>query len=344
MKKYKVVSLFSGIGGIDLAFEQAGFNVVWANEIDKYAAITYRTNFSNHKLVEGDIKQVKTEEVPNFDILIAGFPCQAFSVAGEQKGFNDERGKLFFEIIRFLKEKKPLVFLLENVRNLVNHNEGGTLKKMLELLKDCGYWVKYDVLSADTHGNIPQNRERIFIVGFRSKKQHEKFSFPTEVPLKTQIKDLVDFESPQKKDFYYSADNHGYYDKLTQEITQENTIYQWRRIYVRKNKSNVCPTLTANLGTGGHNVPLIFTKWGIRKLTPQECFNLQGFPLSFQLPNLANCHLYKQAGNSVIVPLIRKIAENILISIKEKQKGKIIIQKGLFFPLKEQGINEIQVI
>ena len=194
MKKYKVVSLFAGIGGIDLAFEQAGFNIVWGNEIDKYAATTYRTNFPNHKLVEGDIKQVKTEEIPSFDILIAGFPCQAFSVAGEQKGFNDERGKIFFEIIRFLKVKKPLAFLLENVRNLVNHNEGETLKKMLELLKNCGYWVKYDVLSAETHGNIPQNRERIFIVGFRDKKQYETFSFPLEVPLKTQIRDLVDFQ------------------------------------------------------------------------------------------------------------------------------------------------------
>lgn len=226
MKKYKVASLFAGIGGIDLAFEQAGFNIVWGNEIDKYATTTYRTNFPSHKLVEGDIKQVKTEEVPNFDILIAGFPCQAFSVAGEQKGFNDERGKIFFEIIRFLKAKKPLAFLLENVRNLVNHNEGETLKKMLELLKDCGYWVKYDVLSAETHGNIPQNRERVFIVGFRDKKQYENFSFPLEVPLKTQIKDLVDFQEPQEKKYYYSADNHGYYDKLTQEITQESTIYQ----------------------------------------------------------------------------------------------------------------------
>ena len=177
MKKYKVASLFAGIGGIDLAFQGAGFEIVWANEIDKYACQTYRANFPNHKLVEGDIKQVKLEEIPNFDVLIAGFPCQAFSVAGEQKGFNDERGKIFFEIIRFLKAKKPKAFLLENVRNLVNHNEGETLKKMLELLKDCGYWVKYDVLNAETHGNIPQNRERVFIVGFQEKKQYENFSF-----------------------------------------------------------------------------------------------------------------------------------------------------------------------
>ncbi|CAG8838112.1 29742_t:CDS:2, partial [Gigaspora margarita] len=288
-KKYKVVSLFAGIGGIDLAFEQA----------DKYAAITYRANFPNHKLVEGDIKQVKTEEIPNFDILIAGFPCQAFSVAGEQKGFNDERGKIFFEIIRFLKAKKPKAFLLENVRNLVSHNEGETLKKMLELLKDCGYWVKYDVLSAETHGNIPQNRERIFIVGFQKKKQYETFSFPLEIPLKTQIKDLVNFQEFQEKKYYYSADNHG---------------------------------------TGGHNVPLIFTKQGIRKLTPRECFNLQGFPLTFKLPDLANCHLYKQAGNSVIVPLIKRIAENILVSIKRVKKSeRIPVQSQPFSPLREQN-------
>lgn len=344
MKKYKVVSLFSGIGGIDLAFRGAGFDIVWANEIDKYACQTYRVNFPNHRLVEEDIKQIKTEDVPNFDILIAGFPCQSFSVAGEQKGFNDERGKLFFEIVRFLKDKKPLAFLLENVRNLANHNKGETLKKMLELLKDCGYWVKYDVLSAETHGNIPQNRERIFIVGFREKKQCENFSFPLEVPLKTQIRDLVDFKGFQEKKYYYSVDNHGYYNELVREINLEDTIYQWRRVYVRQNKSNVCPTLTANLGTGGHNVPLIFTKQGIRKLTPRECFNLQGFPLTFKLPNLANCHLYKQAGNSVAVPLIKRIAKNILVSLRELRKEelrKVTIQKRPFLPLKELNVKRV---
>jgi DNA (cytosine-5)-methyltransferase 1 len=340
MKKYKVVSLFAGIGGIDLAFEQAGFSVVWSNEIDKYATTTYRKNFPNHKLVEGDIKRVKTEEVPNFDILIAGFPCQAFSVAGEQKGFNDERGKIFFEIIRFLKAKRPQAFLLENVRNLVNHNEGETLKKMLQLLKNCGYWVKYDVLNAETHGNIPQNRERIFIVGFLKKSQCENFSFPSEVPLKTQIRDLVDFKRFQEKRYYYSADNHGYYGKLVQEINQENIIYQWRRVYVRKNKSSVCPTLTANLGTGGHNVPLIFTGQGIRKLTPRECFNLQGFPPTFKFPNLANCHLYKQAGNSVVVPLIRRIAENILAVLEERVAKTFFLKERT----KEKNFSETSFI
>jgi DNA (cytosine-5)-methyltransferase 1 len=340
MKKYKVVSLFAGIGGIDLAFEQAGFSVVWSNEIDRYATMTYRENFPNHKLVEGDIKQVKIEEVPNFDILIAGFPCQAFSVAGEQKGFNDERGKIFFEIIRFLKAKRPQAFLLENVRNLVNHNEGETLKMMLELLKSCGYWVKYDVLNAETHGNIPQNRERIFIVGFSKKGQYENFFFPPEVPLKTQIRDLVDFKGFQEKRYYYSVDNHGYYDRLVQEINQGDTIYQWRRVYVRKNKSNVCPTLTANLGTGGHNVPLIFTKWGIRKLTPRECFNLQGFPSTFKLPNLANCHLYKQAGNSVVVPLIRRIAENILAVLEERVAKTFFLKERT----KEKNFSETSFI
>lgn len=322
MKKQKVVSLFAGIGGIDLAFEQAGFNIVWANEIDKYATTTYRKNFPNHILVEGDIKQIKTEEIPDFDILIAGFPCQAFSLAGEQKGFSDERGKLFFEIIRFLKEKKPTGFLLENVRNLVNHDEGKTLKRMLKLLKECGYWVKYEILSADTHANIPQNRERIFIIGFGDKEQYKKFSWPEPISLETPLKNLLYFDSLVEEKYYYSPKKHDFYNHLEKVIIKENSIYQWRRVYVRENKSNVCPTLTANLGTGGHNVPLIFTKQGIRKLIPRECFNLQGFPSTFQFPNLANCHLYKQAGNSVVVPLIKRIAENILASVKKEKNIK----------------------
>jgi len=318
MKKPRIVSLFSGIGGIDLAFEQAGTKIVWANEIDKYACQTYRLNFPNHNLIEGDIKKIKTEEVPNFDILIAGFPCQAFSVAGIQGGFKDERGMIFFEIIRFLKEKKPKSFLLENVRNIISHNKGESFQKILQSLKESGYWVKYQVLNAYTHGNIPQNRERIIIVGFLNQDKYSNFSFPSEIPLQTSLKELIDFVNPQEKKYYYSSIHHDFYSHLEKKIIKEEIIYQWRRIYVRENKSNVCPTLTANLGTGGHNVPLIFTKHGIRKLTPRECFNLQGFPTNFQLSNLANCHLYKQAGNSVVVPLIKRIAENILKTLEAK--------------------------
>lgn len=319
---YTLAGLFGGIGGIELGFEQAGFNVVWANEFDEKASITYKLNHK-HELRVDDIHNVEPDEFPDVDILTGGFPCQAFSVAGYRKGFEDDRGNLFFEILRLVTVKRPRVVFLENVKNLVTHDNGNTLKVIKEALEVNGYLVKEEVLNGCEYGNVPQNRERIYIVAFKDKEDYKNFKFPKRIPLTKQLSDVIDFENKVDDRFYYKPEKCVFYDQLESDIKSKETIYQWRRKYVRENKSGVCPTLTANMGTGGHNVPLIYTDFGIRKLTPKECFNVQGFPENFKLPeNLANSHLYKQAGNSVVVPVIQRIAENIKKAMDENKDYK----------------------
>jgi DNA (cytosine-5)-methyltransferase 1 len=315
-KKIKVASLFAGIGGICYGFQQAGANIIWANEIDKYSCDTYRHNFGNSYLIEGDIKKIKAEDIPDIDILNGGFPCQAFSIAGYRKGFDDERGNLFFEIERIISVKKPKVVFLENVKNLENHDKGNTYKVIKSKLKNLGYHVTEKVLNTLDYGNLPQNRERIYIVGFLSEDAYKKFKFPEPIPLKKNIHDIID--STDKKDDKYYYQNSKYYDQLKETMLNKNTVYQWRRVYCRENKNNVCPTLTANMGTGGHNVPLIIDDYDIRKLTPEECVLFQGFPKEFSFPDkMSNSKRYKQAGNSVSVPVIKRIANNILEALKE---------------------------
>lgn len=312
----RIASFFAGVGGIDLGFERAGFKTVWANEIDKYAGETFKANF-DCQLALKDIKEVEPNEIPEFDVLVAGFPCQAFSLAGYRKGFADERGALFFDVVRIFEARRPRIIFLENVKNLVSHDNGNTFRVILESLLENGYKVKYQVLNACEYGNVPQNRERIYIVAFLDEKAAEKFEFPYPTKLNTKLHDVIDFENKVDNKYYYTEDSCKFYDVLKESIKKEDTIYQWRRIYVRENKSNLCPTLTANMGTGGHNVPLVFTKMGIRKLTPRECFNLQGFGEDFKIPEkLSNTRLYKQAGNSVTVTVIEGIANKIMEAIK----------------------------
>lgn len=318
-----VGSFFAGVGGIDLGFLQTKeYNVVYANEVDKYPSITYNANFET-KVDIKDIHNVKGSCIPNFDVMVGGFPCQAFSVAGHRKGFDDEqgRGTLFFELVRILKEKNsigtlPQVVFFENVKNLVGHDKGRTLKVILKYLENLGYKVKYQVLNATEYGNLPQNRERVYIVGFQDKITYDKFEFPKPIRLTHSLKQYVDFKNKVDDKYYYTKQSFKHYDKLLESITKDTTIYQWRRSYVRENKNSVCPTLTASMGMGGGNVPLIKCSGGIRKLIPRECFNLQGFPKQFILPaELSDTRLYKQAGNSVVVPVIKRIALNIANSI-----------------------------
>lgn len=326
MKNYKCASFFAGVGGIDIGFERNGFNVIYANEIDEFPVKTYELN-SSLKVDCRDVREVadEAEKLPDFDIMLAGFPCQAFSIAGYRQGFDDEKGRgtLFFELIKIIRKKKPAVVFLENVKNLVGHNKGDTFATILDALRKEGYCEPhFAVLNAMEYGNVPQNRERIYIVAFRDKKASERFTFPEKIERTKELTDIIDFRNHQDDKYYYTEDKYKaeMMKLIRQDVKSQDTVYQWRRQYVRENKSGVVPTLTANMGTGGHNVPLILADDGIRKLTPHECFNTQGFPEDFKLPEgVAESRLYKQAGNSVCVSVIERIAHQIKIAL-EKEK------------------------
>jgi len=311
---FKFVDLFAGIGGFRIALQNLNGKCVYTSEWNKDAQKTYQANFG--EIPFGDITKNKVKNIipENFDILCAGFPCQAFSIAGNRKGFSETRGTLFFDIEQIVERHRPKVVFLENVKNLVSHDKGKTFKVILEILeKKLGYKVFYKVLNSMAHANIPQNRERIFIVALNptTVKKYDKFTFPKKINLSKTIHDLLDHD--KKEDKYYYSKDHKYYPELIKNMTNRDTMYQWRRVYVRENKSNVCPTLTANMGTGGHNVPLIKDNFGIRKLTPKECFAFQGYDMKkYVLPDIANSKLYMQAGNSVTTNLIQRISQQIL--------------------------------
>lgn len=311
---FEFIDLFAGIGGFRIAMQNVGGKCVYTSEWNKDAQKTYRENFG--EIPFGDItkERIKNYIPTEFDVLCAGFPCQAFSIAGYQKGFSDTRGTLFFDVEQIIERHRPKVVFLENVKNLVSHDKGKTFKVIIEILeKKLGYKVFHKVLNSMTHANVPQNRERIFIVAFDPKQveNYKQFKFPEEIKLTKTIHDIL--EQGKQDDKYYYPETHQYYPELAKTITKKDTVYQWRRVYVRENKSNVCPTLTANMGAGGHNVPLIKDDFGIRKLTPKECFAFQGYPMDkFILPSVANSKLYMQAGNSVTTSLIERISNEII--------------------------------
>ena len=378
---FKVGSLFAGIGGICLGFKQAKladeaeYELLWANEIDEYACETYRHNFS-HNLIEGDINKVLFPELAGendkfdksyytqmksnllahrIDVLTAGFPCQAFSIAGERKGFSDERGNLFWCIVNLVKQLdsihgKPRVLFLENVKNLKGHDKGRTYSVIKSEIEKLGYIVKEHVLNTMDFSYLPQNRERIYIVCFLDSDDARRFAFfenldEYQVRLNKKerietIKEIIDYSDFIDDRYYYTKHKYpryflsqGEYEQipekerkdvrvnLDEQINEMYEFYQVRRgMYVRKNKKGVCPTLTANMGTGGHNVPLIRNHKGVRKLTPAETLRLQGFPVNrgFTMPQtyqgrrFADSLLYKQAGNAVSVPIVQLLATELL--------------------------------
>ena len=376
MSEYKVGSLFAGVGGICLGFmnaktKKSNYKLVWANEIDEYACETYRNNFS-HQLLEGDIKLVlHPERISDgikkkyyqdlhakilsqpIDVLNGGFPCQAFSIAGERKGFEDERGNLFLNIIDLIEQLgekfyKPRVLFLENVKNLKSHDNKKTYKYIKQKLEECGYTIFEKILNTMEYTDIPQNRERIYIIGLLNEEDVCNFKVfdniekyknkKSKLVRKKEIQSIIDYSLTIDEAFkyYYTREKYPNYFMTDEEFEKSNKkekinlseqldemyeFYQCRRgMYVRKNQSGVCPTLTANMGTGGHNVPLIKVSDGIRKLTPKETFKLQGFPVDndYKLPTTINgrvypdSQLYKQAGNAVSVPVIQMLATEIL--------------------------------
>jgi DNA (cytosine-5)-methyltransferase 1 len=324
---FTFADLFAGIGGMRLAFEAVGGECVLTSEIDEAARHTYksqvwRSSPKNHRYVDDvvELGSMPEREIPEFDVLVAGFPCQPYSIAGLRQGLSDAkgRGQVFLSILEVLDKVRPKAFLLENVKGMLSHDSGRTINYMCDQLRTLGgvdsvYQVlRPRVLNSMTHGGVAQNRERVFLVGFLDQTDYSDFAWPEPVPIQRTLRDTVAQQGVPEK-YYYTAEKYKCFKDIKKMVTSRDTAYQWRRVYVRENKSGVCPALTANMGSGGHNVPLVLVKDGIRKLTPAECASLQGFDeYPFVMPtDLADSHLYHQFGNSVTVPLIERIAVGI---------------------------------
>jgi len=315
-KPLKVGSFFAGLGGICIAFKNAGYELLWSNEFDKAACKTYRKNF-DHPIIEEDLCGLKPNDkrLGKVDIITGGFPCQAFSVAGHRKGFDDERGTLFFKMLPFIDAYKPKALFFENVRYLKTHNGGKTYAAIKEALEERGYIIKDRILNTCEYSKIPQWRERVYMVCFKNKKHAEEFE-RRGWPEKIDPKERIPFDKIIDKtadEIHYFKNYPWYYKDAIKTVDDDKAFYQWRRVYCRKNKAGVCPTLTANMGGGGHNVPLVMDKKDLRRLTPQECLRLQGIDdKNFFFPDdISTGAKYKQVGNAVSVPVVQTIAENI---------------------------------
>lgn len=318
---FKMIDLFAGIGGLRLGFEQTGkVTNVFSSEIDAWACKTYETNFGDNPMC--DITKVNEKDIPDFDILLGGFPCQAFSIAGKRCGFEDTRGTLFFDVARIIKEKRPKAFLLENVKGLTHHDKGKTLKTIINTLEqDLGYHVHFQLLNAKNYG-VPQNRERIYIVGFLDQTD---FDFPQQQILTTTVKDILE-ETPVSSKYYLSE-------------TYLNTLRAHRARHESKGNGFGFEILDPNgisntlvVGGMGKERTLVYddrltdftpktnikgriNREYIRKTTPREWARIQGFPDSFIIP-VSDAQAYKQFGNSVSVPVINKIAQHILTALE----------------------------
>ena len=306
----RVVDLFAGTGAFSHVFKKAGHEVVFANDIEPSSKEIYNLNFPEHNFVLGDLSKIPTKDIPAHDILCGGFPCQPFSIAGKREGFQDKRSDVIWKIFKIIKYHKPKILLLENVKNLLTHDAGKTFKTILRCLEKLGYKIVYKLVDTCKYTEIPQHRERVYIIGTLDHEVKFDLNFPTIKNKK--IKEFLE-ENVNKK-YYYTQELKAY-DKIKKDVKKSvldnNVLYQYRRYYVRENKNGVCPTLTANMGSGGHNVPILLDTRGIRKLTPRECFNLQGFSGTYKLPGISDTHLYKLAGNAVSVPIISLIIKQI---------------------------------
>ena len=307
----KVGSLFSGIGGIDLAFQQAGFKIAWAIEKDVACCRTYRHNFKDVTLIERDIRRVNPNDLERVDVITAGFPCQSFSIAGKQRGFDDARGHLFYEVGKFISAYKPRFVFLENVSNLLEHDEGRSFHVVHNVLAELNYSMRYRVLRASEYGGIPQIRDRIYVVAFREQEDCDRFEFPNKVNLCITIEDVLN-RNQKKHDIYYYSSEDPFYHKASKIVTRHDSIYRVYHDSIKVTQNKMCPTLTASMGISRNQVPLVVDDYGIREITIQECLSFQGFPKEYYFPrSIAINDAYKQVGNSVCVPVIRRIAAQI---------------------------------
>ena len=302
--KYKIIDLFAGVGGIRLGFEKAfkdETNFVFSSELDKYAQITYNAN--HNEIPHGDITQIEANEIPQHDIILAGFPCQAFSIAGLKKGFEDTRGTLFFDVARIAKYHRPKVIFLENVKGFKNHDKGNTFKVVKETLEELGYKVYSKVLNAK-HFGIPQNRERIYIIGFLDHSVN--FEFPEKFEVVPTLGNILD----KKVDSKYTISDKlwaGHQRRKIEHKAKGNGF----GYSMFNEKSEYTSTLSARYYKDGSEVLIEQKNKNPRKLTPREAGRLQGFPNNFKIV-VSDTQAYRQFGNSVAVPVIEQLAKNIL--------------------------------
>lgn len=309
-KNFKFIDLFCGLGGFRIAFEKAGGECVFSSDIDKYVKEVYSENFG--EIPYGDITQIATEDIPEHDILCAGFPCQPFSTAGRRLGFEDTRGTLFFEVARILKEKQPKGFILENVKGLTNHDKGKTLQVILKAIEEIGYDYKYKILNAKDY-NVPQNRERWYCIGIRkgSGINIEDFSFPDKEELEIKLEDIIEVINDESEYTISETCERNiriHVEKRNINITSHTLAYDIRPSRCHFVLGDISNCLTAKMGTGGSNVPVVINQ--NRKLTERECLRLMGFPDSYKIGK--GYQSYKQIGNSVVVPVINKLAKELI--------------------------------
>jgi len=313
----KFIDLFAGIGGFRIALEELNSNCVFSSEWDDKAQETYKENFK--EIPQGDITKIKEDEIPKHDILCAGFPCQAFSISGKQRGFEDTRGTLFFDIVRIANHHKPKILFLENVKNLKRHDDGRTLKIILDTLDKIGYDVFYEVLKASNYG-VPQSRERIYFVCFRKDLKIKNFNFPKPTYEGIYLRHIL--EKNVDEEFFINRKDVEFFNKKEYkglkpiQIGKINKGGQGERIY---GINGHAITLSAYGGGVAGKTGAYLVNGRIRQLTPRECARVQGFPEWFKIP-VSKSQAYKQFGNSVSVPVIKKIAKEFIDKINTQTK------------------------
>lgn len=306
-----------------LGFEQAGFKVVYSNDTDPYACHTYRTNFGD--IDERDIREVDENLLPDFDVLLAGFPCQPFSLIGKRDGLKDPRGQLFNEVVRFLDARRPRAFVLENVKNLVKHNKGETYKIIKSALENAGdgYVIYENILDSKNFG-VPQHRERVYIVGIR--EPHKEFVFPEHAlePGKKHLRQILD---KKVNDKYYLSQK--YYEGLLAHKERHALKGSGFGCEVL-NLDGISNTIVCgNMGRERNLIqdrPISINKWGVRKLTERECARLQGFPDTYKIP-VSSTQAYKQFGNAVTVPVAKEVARKLKLFLRQQDKlrsGRVV--------------------
>lgn len=314
MMSYDVVSMFAGIGGICLGFRQAGYQICWANEKNHAACETYRHNFGDQYLIEGDIRQIDVFSIPQAPILAAGFPCQAFSLGGAQRGFADPRGTLFFEVLRVADKIEPKVIFLENVENLMEHDHGRTFQVIYTSLVERGYILHYRAMATHEYANIPQTRRRIYIVATNDLDFSREFSFPEPIPLTSTAINWID-QSEKQPEIYYYRDDSLFNQYIRDTVTDRHYLYRVFNGSARKLTNHKCPTLTASMCTP-RNAAVLRDNNGVRRLTLKESLRFQGFPAKYYFPKTITIEdAYKQIGNTVSVPVVKRIADKIRMAL-----------------------------